>query len=73
METIVKLRDEQTKLLNGIIEKNGHNTEYYIGMALDLYLEEINEIFEANEIYSQIEQGNEKVWDIESVKKELAI
>ena len=73
METTIKLREDQTQLLNGIIKENGYNTDYYISMALDMYFEEINEVVEANKIYSQIMEGKEKVWDIDSVKKELEI
>jgi RHH-type rel operon transcriptional repressor/antitoxin RelB len=72
-QTAIRLPDETYERLQTLASRTGRPTAYYIREALDEYLDDLEDIYLAEQVLERIRSGEEQVCSLEEVRKRLGL
>jgi len=67
----VRLPEEIENRLNALAEQTGRPKSYYVKEAIENYLEDMEDIFDAETVYRKVLEGKEDISTLEDVEKRL--
>lgn len=72
-QTAIRLPDETYERLQVLATRTGRTTAYYIRQALDEYLDDLEDVYFAEQTLERIRSGEEKVVSLEEVERRLGL
>ncbi|SDP02965.1 DUF6290 family protein [Phyllobacterium sp. OV277] len=72
-QTAIRLPDETYERLQVLSSRTGRTTAYYIREALDEYLDDLEDIYSAEQVLERIRRGDEQTHSLEQVKQRLGL
>lgn len=69
----IRLPDELGERLKVLAKQTGRSKTYYIIEAIEKHLEDLEDIYIAEQMIERIRSGKEKIYSFEEVKKHLEL
>lgn len=73
MAISVRLPNELENRLTHLSEQTGRAKSFYIKAALEVYLEDLEDLLLANAVLERVRSGKEKTYKLEEVENELKL
>lgn len=71
MAITVRLPDELQQRLDHLAIQTGRAKSYYVKQALEVYLEDLEDLLLANATLERVRSGKEKTYTLEDIENEL--
>lgn len=72
-QTAVRLQDETYARLQALAEKTGRTATYYIREAIEEHLDDLEDIYLAEQTLARIKRGEERTHTLDEVERELGL
>jgi RHH-type rel operon transcriptional repressor/antitoxin RelB len=72
-QTAVRLPDETYERLKDLANHTGRTTTYYIREAIEEYLEDLEDIYLAEQTLERVRRGKERTYTMEEMRKKLGL
>ena len=72
-QTAVRLPDEIYERLDALSARTGRNKAYYIREALEVHLDDMEDIYLAEQVLERLRRGEERTFTLEEVERELGL
>lgn len=72
-QTAVRLQDETYARLQALAEKTGRTATYYIREAIEEHLDDLEDIYLAEQTLARIKRGEERTHTLDEVELELGL
>lgn len=73
MQITIELSEDTFAQLKAAAEKNGETSAHFAVLAIEQFLEDIEDAERAEEILRQIESGEKKTYTLEDVSRRLGL
>lgn len=71
--TAVRLPDETYARLKALAERTGRTSTYYIREAIEAHLDDLEDIYLAEQTLERVRRGEEPVYSLDEVEKDLGL
>ncbi len=72
-QTAVRLPDEIFARLQALSARTGRTATYYIREAIEEHLDDLEDIYLAEQVLERINRGEEKVYSLDEVERRLGL
>ena len=69
----VRLPDEMYNRLKGLADKTGRSATYYLREAIQEHMDDLEDIYLAEQVRERIRKGEERTYTLEEVGQELGL
>jgi len=73
MATSVRLSEATEKRLTELSKKTGRSKAYYIREAIEGHLDDLEDVYLAQQVLERIRRGEERTYSLEEVEKEFGL
>ncbi len=70
-QAAVRLEDETYTRLQNLASKTGRTATYYIREAIETHLEELEDIYLAEQTLEEVRRGKQRTYSLDEVEREL--
>ena len=70
-QTAVRLPDETYQRLKNLAEKTGRTSTFYIRQAIEHHLEDLEDLYLAEETLALVREGKEPTFGLDEVERDL--
>ena len=72
-QTAVRLPDELNERLMSLANRTGRTASYYLREALEEYIDEMEDIYLAEQALAQVRSGEQRTYSLDEVERELGL
>ena len=72
-QTAVRLPDELFERLNALAARTGRTTTFYIREAIEEHLEELEDLYLAEEVLARRQAGDDKTLTLDELSRDLGL
>lgn len=72
-QTAVRIPDETYERLKALAVRTGRSATYYIREAIEEHLDDLEDIYEAEQVLERLRRGGERTYSMEEVERELGL
>ncbi|QOC23332.1 TraY domain-containing protein [Wenzhouxiangella sp. AB-CW3] len=72
-QTAVRLTDETYERLKALAEKTGRTATFYIREAIEQHLEDLEDLYLAEQTLAQVREGKERTYSLDEVERDLGL
>jgi RHH-type rel operon transcriptional repressor/antitoxin RelB len=72
-QTAVRLPDELNERLTLLAKRTGRTASYYLREALEEYIDEMEDIYLAEQTLARVRRGEERTYSLDEVEHELGL
>lgn len=72
-QTAVRLPEETYERLQALAGRTGRTATYYIREAVETHLEDLEDIYLAEQVLERIRRGEEETYTLDEVERELGL
>ena len=72
-QTAVRLEDETYSRLQTLATQTGRTATYYIREAIETHLEDLEDIYLAEQTLEAVRRGKQKTYSLDEVERELGL
>lgn len=72
-QTAVRLPDKMASRLKALARRTGRTTAYYMREAIEVHLDELEDIYLAEQVLERLRRGEERTYTLEQVERELGL
>lgn len=72
-QTAVRLPDELNERLMSLAKRTGRTTSWYMREALEEYIDEMEDIYLAEQTLLRVRRGEERTWSLDEVEDDLGL
>lgn len=70
-QAAVRLEDETYTRLQNLANKTGRTATYYIREAIETHLEELEDVYLAEQTLEEVRRGKQRTYSLDEVEREL--
>lgn len=70
-QAAVRLEDETYTRLQNLASKTGRTATYYIREAIETHLEELEDVYLAEQTLEEVRRGKQRTYSLDEVEREL--
>ena len=71
--TATRLPDELSKRLTMLAQRTGRSRSYYLRKALEIHIDELEDIYLAETILERVRRGEEPTYTLDEVEREIGL
>ena len=72
-QTAVRLENETYNRLQALAAQTGRTATYYIREAIETHLEDLEDIYLAEQVLERVRRGEERTYTLDEVEKRLGL
>ena len=72
-QTAVRLSDDTYARLKRLADNTGRSATFYIREAIEEHLEDLEDIYLAEQALTRLRQGKERTWSLDEIEQELGL
>lgn len=72
-QTAIRLPDETFDRLKALAETTGRSATYYIREAIELHLEDMEDVYLAEATLQRVREGAEQVYSLDEIEADLGL
>jgi len=72
-QTAVRLEDETYRRLQALATQTGRTATYYIREAIETHLEDLEDVYLAEQVLERVRHGEERTYTLDEVEQRLGL